>query len=651
MGIYHQIQKFPFRGGIILPMFVILSGPGFAVSQLIWSKATVYTWATSLQCSPAQSTNLVSTTSIAVGALDVYGFDTSNGAQVKYFAANGKANQQWDVTKQTDGSYKFVNVATGKCMDGYGQGDGQTLRQYDCSSGTPANQKVYLEKVTTVRNCNTQWSTYRLRFASASAASCLTQQTDGNTVFKPCLPNKSDSSQNFFLQDGSAIIPQSWSKGTVYTWATSLQCSPAQSTNLVSTTSIAVGALDVIGFDTTNGAQVKYYAANGKPNQLWDITMQADGSYKFVNVATGKCLDGYGQGTGQTLRQYDCSSGTLINQKVYLEKVSSVPNCNTQWSTYRLRFASASAANCLTQQTDGNTVFKACLPNKSDSSQNFFLQDGSSAPTSSPSPPRRPPPPPPPPPRPPPPGTAPPPAAAQYNVNSKHPFPLQGTGLGANVWQGDMSVEILYSQLKMSFIRLWFDYYPNNWVFCNSGTTLQRLQDLWKGFDNWGMVPSGKLAAKYGVQIMALNKKPPDNWINIYTDGSLKAECEQYYGLWWTAAVQRLRGDGIDVQSIEIVNEPDFYGGPKKRRHSRHSLHLPTVVCSCGEPHLQRLSAKRPGVREDRGSPVDRGWRLLTHMSPPAEAACSAPGQRTHTSGMTLTSAPQLASGRDLPAW
>lgn len=71
------------------------------------------------------------------------------------------------------------------------------------------------------------------------------------------------------------------------------------------------------------------------------------------------------------------------------------------------------------------------------------------------------------------------------------------------------------------------------------------------------MVTSARLATKYGVTIMALNKKPPNNWINWQTDGSIKSECEQYYGLWWVAALQRLRGAGVDVQWIEICNEPE----------------------------------------------------------------------------------------------
>eukprot|EP00884_Botryococcus_braunii_P014231 jgi/Botrbrau1/22809/Bobra.0132s0134.2 len=133
-----------FRRSILLSVVLLFQGPGMAVSQLIWSKGTIYTWATSLKCSPAQSTTLVSTTSIAVGALDVIGFDTSNGAQVKYYPANGKTNQQWDISRKADGSYQFVSIATGKCLDGWGQGTGQTLRQYDCTTGTAANQKVCL---------------------------------------------------------------------------------------------------------------------------------------------------------------------------------------------------------------------------------------------------------------------------------------------------------------------------------------------------------------------------------------------------------------------------------------------------------------------------------------------------------------------------
>lgn len=66
----------------------------------------------------------------------------------------------------------------------------------------------------------------------------------------------------------------------------------------------------------------------------------------------------------------------------------------------------------------------------------------------------------PPPPSPPPPPPPPPPAAAQYDVTSLQPFPITGTGLGANVWSGDTSVDDLYSPLRLSLIRLWVEYYP-----------------------------------------------------------------------------------------------------------------------------------------------------------------------------------------------
>ncbi len=63
--------------------------------------------------------------------------------QVNYYKCVKKNNQWWNIYKDTvANSFQFKNVFTGKCLDGWGMGNGQQLGQYNCATGTATNQKV-----------------------------------------------------------------------------------------------------------------------------------------------------------------------------------------------------------------------------------------------------------------------------------------------------------------------------------------------------------------------------------------------------------------------------------------------------------------------------------------------------------------------------
>ncbi len=55
-------------------------------------------------------------------------------------------------------------------------------------------------------------------------------------------------------------------------------------------------------------------------------------------------------------------------------------------------------------------------------------------------------------------------------------------------------------------------------------------------------------------QVLVVIKRVPGEWMN--GDKSLKTQCESYVGNWWVAAVNRLKAVGVDVQWIELFNEP-----------------------------------------------------------------------------------------------
>jgi Ricin-type beta-trefoil lectin domain-like len=66
-------------------------------------------------------------------------------------------------------------------------------------------------------------------------------------------------------------------------------------------------ALDVSGGSLANGAQVQQWTDNGSPAQQWDFGALPDGSYRIRNVGSGKVLDvkGFSKENGAPLIQWD----------------------------------------------------------------------------------------------------------------------------------------------------------------------------------------------------------------------------------------------------------------------------------------------------------------------------------------------------------
>jgi hypothetical protein len=55
---------------------------------------------------------------------------------------------------------------------------------------------------------------------------------------------------------------------------------------------------------------------SGKINQKWSIYKRANDAFKFVGSYSNRCLDGWGMGSAARLKQYDCDTGTQVNQEV-----------------------------------------------------------------------------------------------------------------------------------------------------------------------------------------------------------------------------------------------------------------------------------------------------------------------------------------------
>lgn len=75
---------------------------------------------------------------------DVTDVSTADGAPIQLWAYGGGANQQWQPVAESGGSYHFVNLNSGKCLDvpSASTADGLQLQQYTCN-GTAAQSFTF----------------------------------------------------------------------------------------------------------------------------------------------------------------------------------------------------------------------------------------------------------------------------------------------------------------------------------------------------------------------------------------------------------------------------------------------------------------------------------------------------------------------------
>lgn len=81
---------------------------------------------------------------------------------------------------------------------------------------------------------------------------------------------------------------------------------------------------NVSGASNADGAQViQYPYISTATNELWRVERTDDGSFRFVAVSSGKCLNVQGGGTtvGTPVIQYACSYGTTPNERWQLVQV------------------------------------------------------------------------------------------------------------------------------------------------------------------------------------------------------------------------------------------------------------------------------------------------------------------------------------------
>lgn len=253
---------------------------------------------------------------------DVTSASTANGARVQLYSSNNTNAQKYRFESIGNGTYKIINVNSGKVLDvsSGSTANGAALQQYT-SNNTVAQQW-------TVRN----YGSGKIALVSVNANKAVdipggnaVQQAQlqlyspNGTVAQQWLAAKAPLTLHERLNETAAKHRQDLPDGT-YTFGSKLNTSMK---------------MDVSGASRSNYGNVQIWAGNGTNAQKWKVTHDSNGYVTLTSVNSGKVLDVNGgvSANGTNVQQYD-SNGT------YAQKWIAVKNSDGSYT-----FQSALAEN------------------------------------------------------------------------------------------------------------------------------------------------------------------------------------------------------------------------------------------------------------------------------------------------------------------
>ncbi|MEQ2397158.1 RICIN domain-containing protein [Bifidobacterium sp. CLA-AA-H311] len=264
---------------------------------------------------------------------DVTGASTANGARVQLYSSNNTNAQKYRFESIGNGTYKIVNINSGKMLDvaGGSTANGAALQQYT-SNNTVAQQW-------TVRN----YGSGKIALVSVNANKAVdipggnaVQQAQlqlyspNGTVAQQWLVAKAPLTLRERLNETAAKHRQDLPDGT-YTFGSKLNTSMK---------------MDVSGASRSNYGNVQIWAGNGTNAQKWKVTHDSNGYVTLTSVNSGKVLDVNGgvSASGTNVQQYD-SNGT------YAQKWIAVKNSDGSYT-----FQSALAENAVLDVNGGSSA-------------------------------------------------------------------------------------------------------------------------------------------------------------------------------------------------------------------------------------------------------------------------------------------------------
>ena len=264
---------------------------------------------------------------------DVTSASTANGARVQLYSSNNTNAQKYRFESIGNGTYKIVNINSGKMLDVAGGStvNGAALQQYT-SNNTVAQQW-------TVRN----YGSGKIALVSVNANKAVdipggnaVQQAQlqlyspNGTVAQQWLVAKAPLTLRERLNETAAKHRQDLPDGT-YTFGSKLNTSMK---------------MDVSGASRSNYGNVQIWAGNGTNAQKWKVTHDSNGYVTLASVNSGKVLDVNGgvSANGTNVQQYD-SNGT------YAQKWIAAKNSDGSYT-----FQSALAENVVLDVNGGSSA-------------------------------------------------------------------------------------------------------------------------------------------------------------------------------------------------------------------------------------------------------------------------------------------------------
>ena len=220
-------------------------------------------------------------------SVDIPGGSAADSTAIQLYSGNSSKAQQFTFTRQSDGSYEIVNVNSGKALD--------------VCNGVAENNAI-------VQQYSRNNSRAQRWFIRDSGAGYYLQSALGNWVLDLSGGNTANGAAiRLYAPNGTAsqLFVVSSSDINIAT-GVSMIITSAANKKLVT---------DVTGASTANGARVQLYSSNNTNAQKYRFESIGNGTYKIVNINSGKMLDVAGGSTanGAALQQYT-SNNTVAQQ-------------------------------------------------------------------------------------------------------------------------------------------------------------------------------------------------------------------------------------------------------------------------------------------------------------------------------------------------
>ncbi len=224
--------------------------------------------------------------------MDIYGAQTTPGANNVIWSANGGNNQKWKLIDAGNGSYNIQNLNSGLYLDisGASTADGAVDIQWTPSGGS-----------------NQDWNIAPAQSDPFPAPPKWYRLTNVNSN-KVLQPNNGSTNQ------GEAVVQMSYSGADYQLWKfVSLGDGYY---NIVNKNSGLY--MDIYGAQTSPGTANINWGANGGNNQKWKLIDAGNGAYNIQNQNSGLYLDITGASTADGAADIQWPANGGANQKWYI---------------------------------------------------------------------------------------------------------------------------------------------------------------------------------------------------------------------------------------------------------------------------------------------------------------------------------------------